>query len=666
MVSESNIKNLRGPIFVIGAAGFVGSNLFKTISLYRDDVYAIVRKSSNCWRLESLGVKKEKIINADILDKINLKKTFDEFSPKTIFNLSAYGSYSHQDDYELIFKTNIIGTTNILECTSDDSVFINSGSSSEYGFNSENSSENTKVSPNSHYSLSKVASSHVISYYAKSFKRLAINLRLFSIYGYYEDTNRLIPKLIEHARSKNLPNLVSKDISRDFVFIDDCIEAMISAALSLNQSISGNSYNICSGEKITIEELVNISNELFNIKEIPKWNSMPDRSWDQKVWYGNPTKTLNEIGWKAETTLIEGLKKTFNWQEKISYNDLINKSKGASKKISAIIACYKDGDAIPLMYERLSTVFKNIKCNYEIIFVNDCSPDESEKIISEICKKDSNVIGVSHSRNFGSQAAFMSGMELSSGDSVVLLDGDLQDPPELIEKFYKKWIEGYDVVYGIRTKREMSIHFNFIYKLFYFIFQKLSYINIPKNAGDFSLIDRKVVDKLIQLPETEQFLRGLRAWVGYSQVGVNYERPKRMFGRTTNNFFKNIWWARKAIFSFSFQPLSFMSYLGILFTFIAFLGVIVQLVLRFVLPDIPSGFTTVIIIILFFGGLNLLAVSFVGEYISKIFEETKKRPKFIRNKIIIGSEFYTTKEEIDKLDILNSKKTLIKSSNGIN
>ena len=274
---------------------------------------------------------------------------------------------------------------------------------------------------------------------------------------------------------------------------------------------------------------------------------------------------------------------------------------------------------------------------------------------------DTKVIGITHSRNFGSQAAFMSGMELSSGDGVILLDGDLQDPPELIEEFYKKWIEGFDVVYGIRVKREMSFHFNLIYKLFYYLFEKLSYIKMPKNAGDFSLIDRVVVDKLIDFPETEQFLRGLRAWVGYNQTGVEYVRPKRMFGNSTNNLLKNFWWARKAIFSFSFQPLSILSYIGIIFTILSFLGAIIQFILRFILNDIPSGFTTLIILILFFGGINLLALSFIGEYISKIFEETKKRPKFIRKKIITKNQEYKTILEIENSKKNKEKHRLIKN-----
>ena len=146
------------------------------------------------------------------------------------------------------------------------------------------------------------------------------------------------------------------------------------------------------------------------------------------------------------------------------------------KKISAIIACYKDGQAIPIMHKRLTNAFREIGVNYEIIFVNDGSPDDSEEVIRKIVKKDPKVIGINHSRNFNSQMAFTSGMDISTGDSIVFLDGDLQDPPEIIKKFYKKWIEGYDVVYGVRTKREAPILMAIAYKLFYRIFHKMSYI----------------------------------------------------------------------------------------------------------------------------------------------------------------------------------------------
>ena len=169
------------------------------------------------------------------------------------------------------------------------------------------------------------------------------------------------------------------------------------------------------------------------------------------------------------------------------------------KKISTVIACYKDEEAIVEMYERLSSVLKKINYNYEIIFVNDGSPDNSEKLLTEICEKDQNVTAIFHSRNFGTDNAFSSGMTKSTGDAVILLDGDLQDPPELIPDFISKWEEGYDVVYGEKKEREGSKIMNFLYKLFYKVFNKNSYIHIPLDAGNFALMDKKIVKKLIQL-----------------------------------------------------------------------------------------------------------------------------------------------------------------------
>ena len=304
------------------------------------------------------------------------------------------------------------------------------------------------------------------------------------------------------------------------------------------------------------------------------------------------------------------------------------------KKISAIIACYKDGQAIPIMHKRLTNAFREIGVNYEIIFVNDGSPDGSEEVIRKIVKKDPKVIGINHSRNFNSQMAFTSGMDISTGDSIVFLDGDLQDPPEIIKKFYKKWIEGYDVVYGVRTKREAPILMAIAYKLFYRIFHKMSYVQIPLDAGDFSLIDRKVVNVLKQFPERDRFLRGLRAWVGFKQTGVPYVRPERMFGKTTNNFLKNFQWATKGILSFSYVPLQLMTLLSLLVFFLALLGMVVQIILRLLIPNAPLGITTVLIAILFIGAIQLLGISVLGEYIGKIFEEVKQRPKYVVKSIV--------------------------------
>ena len=299
------------------------------------------------------------------------------------------------------------------------------------------------------------------------------------------------------------------------------------------------------------------------------------------------------------------------------------------KKISVVIACYNDEKAIPYMHKRLSDTFNKIGVDYEIIFVNDGSSDDTEKVLFDLVQKDHHVIAINHSRNFNSQMAFTSGMDIAVGDAVVLLDGDLQDPPEIIEHFYEKWIEGFDVVYGVRVKREAPILMQVAYKLFYFIFHKLSYIKIPLNAGDFSLMDKKVLEVMKSFPERDRFLRGLRAWTGFRQIGVPYLRPERMFGKTTNNLFKNFNWATKGIFSFSYIPLELMTIFSLAAFFFALLGIIVQLILRLLDSNAPRGITTVLIVVLFLGSIQLLGISVLGQYIGRIFEEVKQRPKYV-------------------------------------
>jgi len=235
--------------------------------------------------------------------------------------------------------------------------------------------------------------------------------------------------------------------------------------------------------------------------------------------------------------------------------------------------------------------------------------------------------------------AFRSGMELSTKDGIVLLDGDLQDPPELIEAFYAKWEDGFDVIYGRRVKREMAWYWGMMYKLFYRIFAAFSYVKIPLDAGDFSLIDKKVVEWLLNCPERDLFLRGLRAYVGFKQTGVDYVRPERMFGVSTNSFIKNLDWAKKGIFSFSNTPLTLLTATGIVTFVLSTLTAVLVAGLRIFMPDIaPRGTTTLLITILMFGSFNIFAVGLVGEYVAKIMTEVKGRPRLIRAALIRNGE----------------------------
>ena len=631
------VSKLEGPILVIGSSGFIGANLFKLIYSNRDDVYASIRADKG-WRLED--VPDSQTIILDIHNLASIKEAINRIKPKVVFNCSSFGAYSFEEDQSKIYETNITGTINLVNILEESNIsaYIHAGSSSEYGINSKGPSEDDFCVPNSDYAISKLAASNYINFIGKKNDFPGASLRLYSVYGPLEDSSRLVPKIIEAGLKKQYPNFVNKDISRDFVYISDVCNAFLMAAVEMNPSMYGEIFNIGTGIETNIEKLAGIAQTTFKIEKNPEFGIMPERKWDLTNWYSNSQKAKTFFNWVADTSIKDGLEETISWNNSSNYQNKASNTKQNTKQntksISAIIACYKDEEAIPVMYAELTSVFKNLDIDYEIIFVNDCSPDSSKKLIQDISNNDSHVIGINHSRNFGSQMAFISGMEISSKDSVVLLDGDLQDPPHLIAKFYAKWIEGYDVVYGRRVKRDMKRIVEFQYKMFYRIFSKFSYLEIPRDAGDFSLIDRNVVNLILSFPERDLFLRGIRAYVGFNQIGVDYLRPERRFGSSTNNFFKNIDWAKKGIFSFSNSPLAIVTSSGFVLVFLSFLTVLTFIILRILFPDIaPKGATSILVSIFTFGSLNLLAIGILGEYIGKILIEVKQRPRLIRESI---------------------------------
>src|SRR3989344_2317971 len=309
-----------------------------------------------------------------------------------------------------------------------------------------------------------------------------------------------------------------------------------------------------------------------------------------------------------------------------------------NKRISAVVVCYGDEGNIRAVYERLASVLSHITNHWEVIYVNDASPDNSEAILQELAAKDPHLTIINQARNFGAQAAFTAGMIQALGDAVVLMDGDLQDPPELIEEFVKKWIEGYQVVYGVRRKREQSMGKvkEWMYHQFYVWFDKTAYISVPRDAGEFSLLDRVVVNHMNAMPERDRFLRGLRAWVGYKSCGIPYVRPERYDGRpsvSTKGLISAFRWARKAIFSFSYTPLEWVTHISIVAAFLATIGIIVYVSLFF-FTDAPRGFSTVFVLILFFAAIQLVTLAIMGEYMGRIFEEVKGRPRYIIRDIV--------------------------------
>ena len=643
MEMRQKIERLQGPVLILGASGFVGANVFRTILKARDDVFGTAMLVP-AWRLE--GLPEKNVIAVDVLVDSNLDALLDDVRPRTIFNCVAYGAYSFETDAQLIYQTNFNFTAKLLSRLEPlkISCYVHAGSSSEYGDHAAGPSERDLPEPNSDYAVSKVACANLLSYWGKKKGLPCANLRLYSVYGPLEDSSRLIPTLIQRGVEGTYPNLVNPNISRDFVYINDVCEAFLDTAIHLEARDYGESFNIGSGRKLSIAEVAGVARELFEIPAPPVFGSMPNRGWDLSEWFADPTKAKEHLHWLARTSFADGLARTAEWYRSLEDKEkyyLSSKKFGLDTKhsVSAIVACYKDNRAIPIMYDRLKATFNQLKIDYEIIFVNDNSPDDSEEIIRGLSRRDRRVVGISHSRNFGSQAAFRSGMEIASKNACVLLDGDLQDPPELIEQFVMKWREGYDVVYGRRTKREAPLFMQFAYKAFYRVFDYFSYVPIPHDAGDFSLIDTRVVQWILKFPERDLFLRGVRAFAGFKQIGVDYVRPERMFGVSTNNLLKNIGWAKKGILSFSNTPLNILSFVGSLLLMLSLSLGVLQVITRLLFPQLaPKGVTTLLLAILFFGSVNLFALGLIGEYVAKIFEEVKQRPHFIRRSIIKDGE----------------------------
>lgn len=299
-------------------------------------------------------------------------------------------------------------------------------------------------------------------------------------------------------------------------------------------------------------------------------------------------------------------------------------------KISIVVPLFNESQTIPELYHRLTNAVSEVANEYEIIFVNDYSEDHTLSIIKELAANDSHIRYLSFSRNFGHQIAVCAGLDAAKGNTIVIIDGDLQDPPELISQLYQKHLEGYNVVYAKRILRKGESFFKTITaKLFYRILASMTSISIPLDVGDFRLIDRKVLIQLKKMNEQQKFLRGQIAWIGFKQTAVTYERDSRKFGSTGYTFRKMFRLAIDGLTSFSDIPLKMATFLGLFASFISCLVLIYALFSKYILKEVIDGWTSLIIAIVFIGGVQLFCIGVIGEYISRIYQDVRKRPLYI-------------------------------------
>ena len=307
--------------------------------------------------------------------------------------------------------------------------------------------------------------------------------------------------------------------------------------------------------------------------------------------------------------------------------------------LTVIIPIFNEEQTLPELRNRLLRVLDEQECSAEVIFVNDGSSDASGELLAEFAGEDARIKVVDLSRNFGHQSAISAGLTKASGRAVVLMDGDLQDPPEVIPALMNRWREGYEVVHAVRTKRKEGILRRAVYAAYYRLFSWMAYIPVTLDSGDFSLMDCRVADLLKAMPESNKYLRGLRSWVGFRQTTVVYEREARYAGSSKYSWLSLIRLGLDGMISYSYLPLRLCYLLGFLVAGGSFILALVYFVGRLVTDGVvPRGFTTLAILILFLGGVQLLALGLLGEYVGRIYDEVKRRPAFIiRRTVGFGS-----------------------------
>jgi glycosyltransferase involved in cell wall biosynthesis len=310
---------------------------------------------------------------------------------------------------------------------------------------------------------------------------------------------------------------------------------------------------------------------------------------------------------------------------------LVNAGPGdARPELSVVVPCMNEEAVLRETNLRLIAVLDQITPSFEIVYVDDGSTDSTPELLRDLQMNDDRVRVVRFSRNFGHQIAITAGLEHSRGNAVVIIDADLQDPPEVIQEFFSKWLEGNDVAYGVRTRREGETAFKlWTAKVFYRLINKLSDTAIPLDTGDFRLMDRSVVDALLAMPERDRFVRGMVSWVGFSQVAVPYRRAERFAGSTKFSLFKMLRFAMDGIFSFSILPLRLATWVGFAASGVALVEIAVTLFDRIFTHGLVRGWTSTVIAIWFVGGVQLVCMGIIGEYIGRIYGESKRRPLYI-------------------------------------
>ncbi|WP_341915040.1 glycosyltransferase [Polaromonas sp. YR568] len=462
------------------------------------------------------------------------------------------------------------------------------------------------------YVLHKTRMEKLVGNTAKKF----LIIRLPQVLGLC-DTETSLAKFLVHSVCNRMDFELWENAKKNLIDIDD-VHSIVGEILKEKQNLN-KIFNVANPCEVTVLQLVRHVEEFFDVKARYR---LVDKGTGYEIDVSDIRLILARLDIDfGERYIPRSLGKYFGHL------------RASSKLLSVIVPTYNNENGIWEFYRRTKAVLLSLapRFEYELIFVNDFSTDNTYSILETIAQSDPAVKLIDFSRNFGNQIGITAGIDYSRGELALIIDDDLQDPPEVINNFIAQWEQGYKVVYGVRPKRQgVNPVFKLVAKLYYRIIGALSETDIPKDTGDFRLIDKVVINSLKLMREENRYYRGMVAWVGFSQIGVTYERDKRYAGVSTFSLKKYVNFAMNGLTSFTDKPLYFSSLVGVFITSISFILAILLVISKIIDPSISiQGWTSTTVIILFFGGIQLLSTGVLGIYISKIYREIKGRPLYI-------------------------------------
>jgi polyisoprenyl-phosphate glycosyltransferase len=639
----------RDRIFITGAGGFIGSALTDRLVREGHEVHVLLRPGGRYQRLS--GIRNQLVVHEGTVNRADLLNNIvKRVQPERIFHLAATGLQGH-DNTDSIRETNILGTMNLLRSTESVSYrsLIHVGSGIEYGHHETAIPEGTPARPAGEYATSKAAATMLALAEAQRGKPVTV-VRIFQAYGPGELQHRLVPSCFLAMMRGQQPEIAHPEYLRDFVYIDDIVELLIRA--SECEAARGAILHAATGNETCLADVVKLMKSIAGYEQpaiAPDTESVrqPGRNPGPVHYCGSVSRTTQLTGWKPRTDLRQGLEQTWNWLQNLP-DDRTNHEESARNRrtyhatgrvalgwragnvadntgmLSLIVPVFNEEEVLESTARTLNQLLESLHRPYEVIIVDNGSIDQTPEIAATICQQDRHWKYIRLSRNFGYQNSITAGMLASVGDAVMVIDVDLQDPPELIPVFLKHWESGYDVVYGIRERRigESWLRIWPTMLAMRLITWMSDDIKLPAHSGDFRLISARVREALRQLPETNRYTRGIIHWLGFRQIGVPYTRRGRVLGTSKVNWRYLIDFTFNAIVNWSVRPLRIFSLGGA-----AILGICCILGILGLSGAISFGLIETLL--LFNAGFLSCGIGVLGEYIAKIHHESKRRPLWL-------------------------------------